>query len=91
MAYIWQCEINSNVKSFMKMTRYVGGKFIFVDVCAVKSAVKTVMKSAVTSVAKFDLNLAKNPSQNPSKILPKNPSKNLPKKSFHPTYVQLPN
>ena len=88
---IWRCEINSNVKSFMKMTTYVGGKFTFTDVCAVKSAVKTVIKSAVTSVAKFDLNLAKNPSQNPSKILPKNPSKNLPKKSFPPTYVQLPN
>ena len=83
--------MNSNVKFFTKMTRYVGGKFTFTDVCAVKSAVKTVIKSAVTSVAKFDLNLAKNPSQNPSKILPKNPSKNLPKKSFPPTYVQLPN
>ena len=48
----WQCEINSNVKSFMKMTTYVGGKFTFTDVCAVKSAVKIVIKSAVTSVAK---------------------------------------
>ena len=73
------------------MTRYVGGKFTFTDVCAIKFAGKTVITLAVTSVAKFDLNLAKNPSQNPSKILPKNPSKNLPKKSFPPTYGQLPN
>ena len=54
---IWQCEIISNVKSFMKMTTYVGGKFTFAGVYSVKSAVKTVIKSAVTSVAKFDLNL----------------------------------
>ena len=80
---IWQCEINSNVKSFIKMTTYVGGKFTFAGVYSVKSAVKTVIKSAVTSVAKFDLNLAKNPSQNPSK--------NPPKKSFPPRYVHLLN
>ena len=55
---MWQCEINSNVKSVMKMTTYVGGKSYFADICAVECAVKTAVKSAVTSVAKFDLNLA---------------------------------
>ena len=50
---IWRREINSNAKSVMKMTTYIGGKSYFADVCVVKSVVKTVIEFAVTSVTKF--------------------------------------